>query len=351
MKVLTGKEELRELSRDAGIIELVPFAAYVASSETEVIEAVSRAQSNGLSLTPRGGGTSIPSQSVGRGIILLQERKASRFTPTGGVECEPALLKSEFNAVLDTRGCWMPVDPSSYQMCSVGGMVANNSSGSRTVKYKSTIDYVEELRVVLPEEGLVRVGPLSIDAALSAAGTTGQVARLLVENQQAIRDEAPRVTKNSSGYRLDRVVHGALFDLPKLFVGSEGTLGIVTLVKFATRTKPVSRALLIFETGLTELNVLVASLRAHAPSALELVDKSVFTATGKGDKIRGFSRTDEEYLVFCEFDGSTPEEVTRALEAVSIDPQPSGFEPVAMTDRGDIARAWELRNETLTVAA
>ncbi len=342
---------MRELSRDAGIIELVPAAAYIASDEAEIVEALSEAKAKGLSLTPRGSGTSIPSQSVGRGIILLQERKGFMFVPGGRIECEPALLKSELNALLDKRDLWMPVDPSSYQSCSVGGMVANNSSGSRSYKYRSTIDYVEELLVVLPEEGLVRVSPLPIDAALSSAGTTGRVARLLVENERAIREETPRVTKNSSGYRLERVIHDGVLDLPKLFVGSEGTLGVITQIRFMTRPKPPVRALLVFETGLPELDKLVTSLRTHSPSALELVDKSVFVKTGRGDKIKGYSRTDDEYLVFCEFDGSTPEQVTHSLEAVSMDPRPSGFEAVAMTDRGDIAKAWDLRNETLTVAA
>lgn len=351
MKILTREEELRELSRDAGIIELRPAAAYVASSESEVVEAMSDAKSKRLALTPRGSGTSIPSQSVGRGIILLQDRRRATIVASGGAECEPALAKSELNVLLDSRGLWMPVDPSSYLSCSVGGMVANNSSGSRSYKYGSTIDYVEELHVVLPEEGLVRVRPMTVEEALSAGGATGRVARLLLDNERAIRQDTPRVTKNSSGYRLERVIHGGNFNLPRLFVGSEGTLGVVTLIRFSTRPKPHSRALLIFETNLMELDGLVASLRTHSPSAVELLDKAVFRQTGREEKIKSISRTDEGYVVFSEFEAKGASEAYTALEQVATDSWLAGFEPMALTDAGDVAKAWGVRNETLTVAA
>ncbi len=329
----------------------MPAAAYVASTESEVVEAISEAKSRGVALTPRGGGTSIPSQSVGRGFILLQERRGVKLDAAGGVDCEPALVKADLNSILDARGLWMPVDPSSYQSCTVGGMVANNSSGSRSYKYRSTIEHVQELHVVLPEEGLARIAPLPIDEALASEGTTGVVTRLLVGNERAIRDEAPRVTKNSSGYRLEKVIHDGLLDLPRLFVGSEGTLGVVTQIKFATRPKPASRALLIYETDLAELDGLTAELRGHSPSAIELVDKSVFLQTGRGERVKAFSKTDEDYLVFCEFDGSSPEQVMKALEVVAGDRRLARFEATAMTDPGDVARAWEVRNETLTIAA
>jgi FAD/FMN-containing dehydrogenase len=351
LKVLTREEDIRELSRDSGIIELRPVTAYVASSESDVVEALSDAKSRRLALTPRGAGTSIPSQSVGRGIILLQDRKRATVAASGAAECEPALTKSELNGLLDPRGLWMPVDPSSYLSCSVGGMVANNSSGSRSYKYGSTIEYVEELHVALPEDGLVVARPMTLDNALSAGGATGEVARLLVDNVRAIEKDIPRVTKNSSGYRLERVIHDDKFDLPRLFVGSEGTLGVVTQIRFSTRPKPPARALLIFETNLAELDGLVTRLRTHSPSAVELLDKAVFQQTGREEMIMSISRTHEDYIVFAEFEALGVTEPELALEHLASDSRLAGFEPMALTDAGDVAKAWGLRNETLTNAA
>lgn len=349
MKILTRDAELNELSRDSGIIELRPSAAYVASSEADVLEAMEVAKRKGMALTPRGSGTGIPSQAVGRGIVLLQDGRKARLSGAGSVVCEPGLVKSELNGILDAEARWIPVDPSSYATCSVGGMVSNNSSGSRTYKYGSTIEYVEELRVVLPEEGLVVAKPMGIEQALSAGGSIGRIARLLADNRDSIERDTPKVTKNSSGYRLEAVIHDGVFDLTRLFVGSEGTLGVVTGIRFRTMQKPRAKALLIFETGLGELDRLVAALRTHEPSAIELIDKSVFVQTGRGDRIRTISRTEEPFMVFAEFDSES--DTLEGLESVAGDPSIAGSEPITLVDPGDAARAWEIRNETLTVAA
>ena len=349
MKVLSSDEDLRELFRDSGIIEIRPRAGYVAASENDVVEAMSEAKMKGLAVTPRGSGTGIPSQSVGRGIILLQDRRRVRTEGGQSVVCEPALLKGELNRVLDLTAQWVPVDPSSYATCSVGGMVANNSSGSRSYKYGSTIEYVEDLRVVLPEQGLVNVNPMELEDALRSGGTTQKVAELLLDNKESIARDVPRVTKNSSGYRLEKVIHDGIFDLPRLFVGSEGTLGVVTEVRFRTRPKPREKALLVCETGLGELDGLSTALRSHSPCAIELIDKAVFRQTGRADRIRAMSRSEEPFIVFAEFD--TDGAVVAELERVAADSVVSGFEPLTIVDPGEISRAWEVRNETLTIAA
>ena len=349
MRILVDDRELGELSRDSGILELRPRAGYVASSEQEVLEAMDLARVNKLALTPRGSGTGIPSQAVGRGAVLLQDRRSARPAGSDSVLCEPALVKAELNRILDASARWVPVDPSSYASCSVGGMVSNNSSGSRSYKYGSTIEYVEELRVALPEEGIVDVRPVPVDEALDSGGSTGRLARLLLDNKDSIDRDRPLVTKNSSGYRLEKVIHDGLLDLPRLFVGSEGTLGVVTLVRFRTRPKPKRRVLLVFETGLEEMDRLVASLRGHSPSAIELVDKAVFEQTGRKARIQTISKTEEPFDVFADFDSASDE--TEILERGGADQSLAGFEPITLVDPGDVTRAWEVRNETLTVAA
>lgn len=349
MKVLTDPRVLEELSKDAGLVQLTPKAAYIAETEADVAEIMSTASKRGESVTPRGGGTSIPSQSVGTGVILLQGRPRIVLRE-GSVTCGPSVVKVDLNRELDAHLVWLPPDPSSYLTCTVGGMVSNNSSGTRTFKYGSTVDYVKELDVVLPEEGPKKLAPMTLDEALHADATTRKVAELIVENAKLIEDEKPLVRKNSSGYRLERVVHDGVFDLPKLFVGSEGTLGVITRVVLDTPAKPGSRAMLVVETSLAELDRVVALFRRLAPSAIELVDKSVFKQTGMEERLRTLSRSDEKYMVFCELDGTNSDDVARSLEVASGS-EIAGFEPLTITDPGRIATVWEVRNETLTLAA
>jgi FAD/FMN-containing dehydrogenase len=348
LKVLTSEADLEALSSDSGIIKIRPTVGYLAETEAEVESVLELAGNSGGSVTPRGAGTSIPSQSVGSGSVLLQGRSTAAVLPGGRVRCEPALVKGDLNKLLESVGRWMPVDPSSYLSCTIGGMVANNSSGVRTPMYGSTIEYVEGLRAVIPGEGVRNLTAVPIEQALSGDRVTRRVAELLVENWKTIIGEQPRVTKNSSGYRLEKVLHDEVCDLPKLLVGSEGTLGVLTEITFATRMKAGSRILLIVEVGLDELDALVSSFRRHGPTAVELVDKSVFRRMGREERIAKYSRTGGEYLLFSEFEGA--EELLQERMEEIVGSKVGGFEPIALTSPSDVREAWEVRNETLTLS-
>jgi FAD/FMN-containing dehydrogenase len=346
LKILTTDVELETLSIDAGMIKIRPKAGYIAESEEEVVSTLREAAKEGVSLTPRGGGTSIPSQAVGNGFVLLQNRQSAALLLDGKVRCEPGLVKSDLNGVLREWGRWMPVDPSSYLSCTVGGMVANNASGVRTPKYGSTLDFVTELRVVISGEGPRQIRPMPLEEALSGESKIRKVASLVVENWKTIVNERPRVTKNSSGYRLERTVHDGLFDVPKLFVGSEGTLGVFTEVTFETLPRPQSRALLIVDATMDELVRVVATFKELSPSAIELVDRSVFKRMGMERRVSKYSRRDTGgYLVFCELEG-TEAEVQARLEQAAGSPAGS-YNPLVLTGASEVAEAWEVRNETL----
>lgn len=346
MRKISGDAGLRELSRDAGMIEIRPKVAYATETEGDVASVIREASSEHMAVTPRGGGTSIPSQSVGRGVILLQARSAAQARGDL-VVCEPAMVKADLNRFLGPER-WMPVDPSSYASCTVGGMVANNASGVRTPKYGSTIDYVAGLRVVTPGEDAEGVAPMTIEGALAGDERTKKAASLIVENQKSIMDERPKVTKNSSGYRLDRALHDGIFDLPKLFVGSEGTLGVLTEITFTTRKRPKWRSLFISESLLEELDSVVAAFGEHHPTALELVDKSVFRTMNRWERISKYSRSEGTYMVFCEFDGEEGQAEATVEEVATS--RAGAYDPIVIQSPSEISEAWEARNETLALA-
>jgi FAD/FMN-containing dehydrogenase len=348
MRTLSAEAELEQLSIDAGIIRLKPKAAYLAETEEDVAEVVREGELRRLAVTPRGGGTSIPSQSVGNGMILLQERRGVELQRDGSVVCQPGIVKADLNKKLISAGRWMPVDPSSYASCTLGGMLANNSSGVRTMKYGSTIDYVKGLRLVVPGGWAGPVKPLPLEQALSGDTRTRRIASLIVENQSLIMQDSPKVTKNSSGYRVERVVHDGIFDFPRLFVGSEGTLGVFTEATIATRDPPRWRLLLIVDSALEELDAMANAFRVHSPSALELVDKSVFRLMGRWERVAKYSRTEDPYLVFCEFDGDAGDVASKAEEVAGS--RAGGYDPIVLTSQADISEAWETRSETLNLA-
>jgi len=348
LRTISVGPDLDQLCVDAGIIRLRPRFGLVAENEEDVAKAVQEGQLRKLGVTPRGGGTSIPSQAVGRGMILLQNRQGVVITKDGDVVVQPGVVKAELNKKLAAAGRWMPVDPSSYASCTIGGMVANNSSGVRTMKYGSTMEFVKAVRAVVPGEHAAPVGPMTLEQALSGDARTKRVASLLLENQDEIKREQPKVTKNSSGYRLEKVVHDGVFDLPKLFVGSEGTLGVFTEATLATRAPPKWRLLLIVESSLEDLNSVASAFRVHSPAGLELVDKSVFRVMNRWETIEKYSRSDSPYLVFCEFDGNVGDAADMASELASS--SVAGLDPAVLLAPSEIAQAWEARNEVLTIA-
>jgi glycolate oxidase len=347
MKKATDEATLLEFSRDAGPVSVSPRVVCWADTEDEVVALLGEAMRDELPVTPRGGGTGIPTQSVGRGAIVLFVGSAPTLSGDQ-VKCGPGLVKEELNRYLLPFDRWVPVDPSSYSSCTVGGMVANNSSGARTLKYGSTVDYVTELRVVTPGGEPLPIKPMALEGALASDPRTRRLASLILENLRSIEEERPRVTKNSCGYRLDRVIHDGVFDLTRLFVGSEGTLGFTTEVAFRTTMRPAWKALFIAETSLSDLDRAAGVFRALGPSALELVDKSVFRRVGRWGRVAPYSRSEDKYMLFCEFDGSGggPEGIIGKVAGS----QAGSLEPLVLTDSGDIQTAWDARNETLTLA-
>ena len=350
MRILTEKKVLAEYSKDAGIRTIEPRAVLVAEDEGDLLKVIQTANRDRLPLTPRGSGTSIPSQSVGSGYVVLQSQREVQVVGREFL-CTPAVIKADLNLTLEQSNLWMPVDPSSYRACSVGGMVSNNSAGARTLKYGSTIDYVKELIVVLPEEGRRVVKALPLDEALHGDGTTRNVANLVVENWKTILREKPKTTKNSSGYRLERLIHDGLFDLPLLFVGSEGTLGLISRITCRARGRPPLRGLMVFSIeSLKDLEIVVEELRLSKPSAVELLDKAIFLKARRGDLLRQFPGSEKGYLVYAEIEGEDESELGNVLEQIASNEKLAEFDPFLLTDPGEMSKAWDTRNLTLTIA-
>jgi len=351
LKTIRNDEQLADYSADAGIYRIKPRAVLVTESEEDLVHVMHTAEREGVPLTPRGSGTSIPSQAVGSGYIVLQRGRDVEIIGHD-FKCQPSTIKADLNSFLESHGLWMPVDPSSYRACTFGGMVANNSSGPRTPKYGSTIDYVEEIGVVLPGEGKKILAPLSVEDALHGDFKTRRVASLVVENWNAILRERPRTTKNSSGYRLERLVHDGLFDLPNLFVGSEGTLGLMSWVKCRTTKKPRYRKLAVITIdALKDLDMVVKELLSLKPSAVELLDRSIFTRAKKESMLAQFGGIGGGYLVFAEMDSDDEDELDGALEMMGNSERIAQFNPILLTSSREMSRAWETRDMTLTIAS
>src|SRR5829696_7143769 len=230
-------------STDASVYQIEPLGVVIPKSTEAVARAVNLAAKHGVPITPRGGGTSQAGQSIGAGIVLDTSKHLNRIieiNPDGKwARVEPGVVLDELNAALAPHKLRFAPDVSSASRATVGGMMANNSSGARSVLYGKTIDHVLEQRVVLSDGKIVQFRALGAPELRSAMATNtleSQCYRVVRELAESHRDEIehrfPKVLRRVGGYNLDEFTRADRpFNLAKLMVGSEGTLAVVLSAK------------------------------------------------------------------------------------------------------------------------
>ena len=270
-------------STDASIYLRKPVGVVVARSEADVERALSAARDVGLSITPRGTGTSLAGQATAPGLALdVSEMRRALEVDLEERRCvvEPGLVQGELNAMVEPHGLVFGADTSTSDVATLGGMVGNNSAGMRSLVYGMTSDQVLGLRCVLASGETVDLVSLSREEARGRARHADTLARLLRGAMEIgdryndeIRRRFPKMIRRVSGYGLDALVDPETLDLTRLICGSEGTLAVVTRAEFRLHPLPEARALASFE-----FDTLPAAARATGlflqmnPSAIELLD-------------------------------------------------------------------------------
>jgi len=293
MAYLTNKVTLTAYSSDGSIYTDRPFAVRQVVNVNDIIETIKYARQNNISITPRGGGTGLTGGAIGSGIIL----DYSRFKAILDINYEKKIVHTdvgiiydELNLALKRHNLFFPPDPSSGDSCQIGGMLANNSSGPRSVKYGLTSNFVEELTIVNSSGKLIRLKKFKLNSPelellFKAYPYFREVFELLRDNSQLIKDKWPKVKKNSAGYNLFQVVNDfdkGIFNLPALMVGSEGTLCL--FASAGLRLLPIPGDKLTFGLyfkSLVEAGRTVAPILELGPSGLEIVDGSTLELIGR----------------------------------------------------------------------
>src|SRR5712692_5498588 len=243
--------------------------------------------------TPRAAGTNLTGSAVGEGIILdcgRMNRILELNVEERWVRVQPGLNLNEFNKKLEPHGLMFGPDPSSRDMCKLGGMLANNSAGPHTLRYGSVKDNVHAIRLHLTtgawltSESLADGDPAT-GALLAAHPPLAETLALVRRHADLIRSRKPKVSKNSTGYNLFGLVDGldqGIVDLPKLFVGSEGTLGVISEATLKLVEKPTATATaLIHFKHLEDVGQAVFDLLPLTPMALEVMDANTLDLIGR----------------------------------------------------------------------
>lgn len=282
-EVSTDEASLDAASRDASIFTVRPALVAHPMNTEDIKNLVTYAsEKTGVSLTARSAGTDMTGGPLSESVIVDM---SSHFTRIGNVHgdtisAEPGVLYRNLEKETLKANMILPCYPASREICSIGGMVNNNSGGEKTLYYGKTEKYVNELHVVLADGNEYAIKPLAkheLMEAMQEPTFLGKAYKAMYEliekNYDAIQAAKPNVSKNSAGYSLWNVWDRKTFDLTQLFTGSQGTLGITTNITFRlVQPKTHSSLLVLFLPSLADVAEITQCLLSYRPESLESYD-------------------------------------------------------------------------------
>ena len=283
-EVLSNKTFREFYSVDSSSYKIIPKIIVVPKNEKDVINTIKIAKKIKMSVTVRGAGTGLVGSALNHGIILDMKNFDSIKIDENYITVGTGTMKGNLDKKLEQGKKFFPPNPSIGSFCSVGGMLGNNSSGSRSLKYGSVIDNIEEITFV-DGKGKKITLPKNKKIADKIMQLTNNI---------EIK-KFPNVTKNSSGYRIDKIKTNN--DAHKVIIGSEGTLGIILSAKLKIKNKPKKRILFVIEyKSINDAAKNCIEINNTSPSAIEFVDKTTL------DQIKFKFNKKSKCLLFVEYD-------------------------------------------------
>jgi FAD/FMN-containing dehydrogenase len=380
-----ASDETREFySHDASLFEIKPSLVTMPQDSTDVQTLVKLVNEQkkahpDLSVTARSAGTDMAGGAINDSIIVDFTKHFTRIESVSATEAQtqPGVYYRDFEVETLKHGALMPSYPASRDMCTVGGMVANNSGGEKSLEFGKVKDFVNELHVVFADGNEYVVRPLNkteLDTKMAQTDYEGAIYKRIYElcekHYDAIKAAKPNVTKNSMGYTLWEVWDRdtGIFDLTKLIVGSEGTLGFVTDIKYRlVPARPYTGLLVCFLKGIDPLGDIINDVLKHKPATFEGFDDQTLYLSLRfmpsflkllGVKkfihlllslipdglmlLRGLPKL----ILMIEFDGQTQEEVDEKIISMRADLRKYGMAMESDDTAAKSEKFWVMRRRS-----
>ena len=311
---VSGEVEFDEYAQvlyatDGSIYQARPAGVVLPKDVGDVRVAVEVAAAHDVPVLPRGAGSSLAGQAVGPGCVVLDFTRYMNDildidADNRQATVQPGVVQDHLDAELADVGLKFAPDPASSNRATIGGGIGNNSTGAHSVRYGITDAYTDELRVVLSNGELVHTREIVLDSpeydAIVAEDTREAeiyetVRELVEEHEEEIERRYPDLKRSVSGYNLQKVVYENddgedVINLSKLFVGAEGTLGVVVEATISLVTQPAETALALycFDDLIDSLAAVPVALE-YPVSAVELMDEEVFRLARESDGYAEFA--------------------------------------------------------------
>ncbi len=383
----TSPETLEKYSQDASLFQLYPKLVVFPRDSADVCAIVKwvNAQDEKFSITPRSAGTCMSGGAINESIIMDFTRYMNHLGEVNIQEktlvTEPGVFYRDFEKSTFAKKLMYPAFPASKEICAMGGIVGNNGAGEKTLRYGKAEKYIIATKVVFNDGNEYVVKPLTkgeLDAKIAQNDFEGNLYKSLFEtiekNYDAIKNAKPNVSKNSAGYFLwnvwDRETQ--MFDLNKLLVGSQGTLGIVTEATFKlVDVEPVSNVLAIYMDKIDRVGDLAAKLVIFNPESIESFDdyslklafQFFFDFLGEmglwefiklgiamiPDGIKILRGGIPKLIVLVEIAGNTEQEVKQKLVEIETSIKDFGFQTHIARNASEANKYWRIRRESFNL--
>ncbi len=373
-EVTSSVEVRKSFSTDASVLSVMPSVVVYPRDENDIRKTARftwqlAERGRSLPITARGAGTDQGGAALGSGIILSLQAHMNHVvvldSKTGIVSVEPGAIYGKLQQTLQTHGRMLPPFPSSFEYSTIGGALANNACGEKSVKYGDTRAYTKSLRVVLANGEVIETGRLSkreLNKKLGLSSFEGEIYRaldaLLEEHAEVIANSRKRITKNAAGYALSEIRQkDGSFDLTPLFVGSQGTLGIITEATLETELDNPQPTLFVgmFD-DLQHAAQAVLALRKlpEMPSALEMVDENLLRLVEQlnPNQLKDVvSKPLPKVVLLAEFDNPNDRAQKRVTKKASKIFEQYATEFRMETNPAEQEKLWRIRHSSATVAA
>lgn len=374
-EVMDGGDARRYFSTDASIFTLTPSIIVYPQNENDVRKTARftwqlAERGRTVPITARGLGTDQSGAALGNGIVLVFPSHMNKITEfdlkSGAVLVQPGATYGKLQQTLHTHGRFLPPFPSSMEYSTIGGAVANNAGGEKSVKYGTTINYTSGLRVVLANGEVIETGRISkreLDKKLGQTGMEGDIYRAvdaIIDNNKHLIGSLSNlpISKNATGYNLNHVKQkDGSFDLTPLFVGSQGTLGIVTEATIETEIyNPETTLIVCMFDNYAQLTEAVEKLKglSNPPSALELVNKQLIDFIKEHNVHQLpqlFQQNTHKIVLFVEFDDASvrvQKKMTKKAQKIITS---LGATYVTEMDKDEQEKLWKVRHSAANVVA
>jgi len=351
-------------STDASIYQIEPLGVVVPKSREDAATAIAIAREEGVSVLPRGAGTSQCGQTVARALVIDCSKHLDRVIAVDveghRARVEPGVVLDRLNRLLRQHKLFFPVDPSTASRATIGGMTANNSCGSRSLRYGNMVHNVRGIDALLADGTQAWFGELPgnfDDSAISERyrALVRQMRALHRREADEIERRFPKVLRRVGGYNIDSI-DDAGHNMARLLVGSEGTLAFLNEIELDLQPIPAHRVLGICHfPSFYDAMAATRKIVDLGPSAVELVDRTMIELSRDIPMFRPvvdrFVQGEPAAILLTEFAGDDVPENVRRLKALVELMGDLGF-PGAVVEAVEPAfqqAVWEVRAQGLNI--